>query len=217
VLTRTRSSPYTLFPYTTLFRSLSAAGLRWQATDIDSLASRMAIVDLISLTRALLNPHDRIAWLAVLRAPWCGLDLHDLHALVNASLCALSRRLRETGYPLIWQQLKHYQHIKLLSAPGKTLIARFISVINPAMRQRRRKPLRQWIEGIWLALGGPAVLLDSNDNDNATSYFALLDRYDEGGGIRDWQEFTTAVEKLYAKPRADADPRLQVMTIHKSK
>lgn len=211
ILVRTRTHLAQILP------ALSAAGLRWQATDIDSLASRMAIVDLISLTRALLNPHDRIAWLAVLRAPWCGLDLHDLHALVNADLGELSPRLRETGYPLIWQQLQHYQHIELLSAAGKTLIARFMSVIHPAMRQRRRKPLRQWIEGIWLALGGPAVLLDSNDNDNATSYFALLDRYDEGGGIRDWQEFTAAVEKLYAKPRADADPRLQVMTIHKSK
>src|SRR5690606_26835215 len=63
ILVRTRTYLAQILP------ALSAAGLRWQATDIDSLASRMAIVDLISLTRALLNPHDRIAWLAVLRAP----------------------------------------------------------------------------------------------------------------------------------------------------
>ena len=211
ILVRTRTHLAQILP------ALSTAGLRWQATDIDSLASRMAIVDLMSLTRALLNPQDRIAWLAVLRAPWCGLDLHDLHALTNKDLGELSPRVRETGYPLIWQQLQHHRHIESLSASGQELIARFMTVVQPALRQRRRKPLRQWIEGIWLALGGPAVLLDSNDSDNAASYFALLERYEEGGSIRDWQGFDNAVQKLFAKPRADADPQLQVMTIHKSK
>lgn len=211
ILVRTRTHLAQILP------ALSTAGLRWQATDIDSLASRMAIVDLMSLTRALLNPQDRIAWLAVLRAPWCGLDLHDLHALTNTDLGELSPRVRETGYPLIWQQLQHHRHIESLSASGQELIARFMTVVQPALRQRRRKPLRQWIEGIWLALGGPAVLLDSNDSDNAASYFALLERYEEGGSIRDWQGFDNAVQKLFAKPRADADPQLQVMTIHKSK
>ena len=211
ILVRTRSHLAQILP------ALTAAGLRWQATDIDSLASRMAIVDLMSLTRALLNPQDRIAWLAILRAPWCGLDLHDLHALVNVDVGERSPRVKENGYPVIWQQLQHHIHIDALSAEGKKLIARLMARLQPALRQRRRKPLRQWIEGVWLALGGPAVLLDSNDSDNAASYFTLLERYDEGGGIRDWQGFDTAVQKLFAKPRADADPRLQVMTIHKSK
>ena len=211
ILVRTRTHLAQILP------ALSAAGLRWQATDIDSLASRMAIVDLMSLTRALLHPEDRIAWLALLRAPWCGLNLPDLHALANADLGELSPRVKESGYPVIWQQLQHHLHIDSLSAAGKKFLARLMTVLQSALRQRRRKPLRQWIEGVWLALGGPAVLLDSNDSENAASYFALLERHDEGGGIRDWQAFDTAVQKLFAKPRADADPRLQVMTIHKSK
>src|SRR5690606_20207805 len=33
----------------------------------------------------------------------------------------------------------------------------------------------------------------------------------------DWEAFDTAVQRLFAAPRADADPRLQVMTLHKSK
>src|SRR5690606_34447675 len=64
ILVRTRTHLQKILP------ALSAAGLNYQANEIDRLASRMAIMDLLSLTRALLNPADRIAWLALLRAPW---------------------------------------------------------------------------------------------------------------------------------------------------
>lgn len=211
ILVRTRSHLRQILP------ALSKADLNWQATDIDSLASRMAIVDLMSLTRALLNPADRIAWLAILRAPWCGLDLHDLYHIANTELYELSPRVHEKDYPLIWQQLLHVKFINTLSETGRRCVTRLLAVLQPAWQARRRKPLRQWLEGIWLALGGPAILLDPDDRDNVESYFALLEKYQEGGGIRDWHGFSDAVGKLYAAPKADADSRLQVMTIHKAK
>jgi ATP-dependent helicase/nuclease subunit A len=211
ILVRTRSHLAQIIP------ELNAAGLTWQATDIDSLASRMAIVDLSSLTRALLNPADRIAWLALLRAPWCGLDLHDLYLIANTDLGELSPRRHDTDYPVIWQQIIHHHQIKNISHSGRLCLARMMQVLQPAWNERQRKPLRQWLEGIWLALGGPATLVDANDRDNIESYFSLLEKHQEGGGIRDWQTFNNAVEKLYAAPKANADPYIHVMTIHKAK
>ncbi|NIQ95617.1 MAG: hypothetical protein GWN87_16510, partial [Desulfuromonadales bacterium] len=57
---------------------LNANGIRYQAQDVDPLVDRTVVSDLLALTRALLQPCDRVAWLAVLRAPWCGLTLSDL-------------------------------------------------------------------------------------------------------------------------------------------
>jgi len=200
-----------------IFPAMSRLGLSWQAMDIDSLAQRMAIIDLTSLTRALLNPADRIAWLAILRAPWCGLDLSDLHAIANASIGEQNPTAKENDFPIIWQQALLFEQIETLSHAGKQALSRFINIIQPALATRQRKPLRQWIEGIWLALGGPATLLDAQDINDIPSFFALLEQHQQGGSINDWQLFNRAVNKLYAAPRQNADAKLQVMTMHKSK
>ncbi|TQV81280.1 AAA family ATPase [Exilibacterium tricleocarpae] len=200
-----------------ILATLSRAGINWQATDIDPLAGRMAIVDLISLTRAMLDPGDRIAWLAVLRAPWCGLDLADLLALATTDLGALNPPAEGAAYPLLWQQIVHHRAIATLSAGGRQQLDKLCRVLEPAWAGRGRKPLRLWLEGIWLALGGPAALLDDTDLENVPRYFDLLEHHSRPGGLDDWQAFYRAVEQLYAAPGPTADARLQVMTIHKSK
>ena len=211
ILVRTRNHLARILP------ALTAAGLHYQATEIDRLASRMAIIDLLSLTRALLNPADRIAWLSILRAPWCGLNNNDLHCITTTNLAEQNPRANETAFSVIWPQLQLHQQITGISENGKKILARVMPILEQALQERYRKPIRQWIEGIWFALGGPATLLDANDSENINSFFALLDKHQQGGSIRDWQAFNNAIDRLFAAPRSDADSNLQVMTIHKSK
>ncbi|KJS08945.1 MAG: hypothetical protein VR73_04085 [Gammaproteobacteria bacterium BRH_c0] len=195
--------------------ALYQAGIPWEATDIDPLASRMPVIDLLSLTRALLNPADRIAWLSVLRAPWCGLDLKDLHSLVNAG-----RSIEDTGdtnFPWLPGQVFSPTVAATLSPQGQAALERTAGVLKAAWDNRLRKPLRLWVEGAWLALGGPATLISSNEMAWCQQFFDLLESHAQGASLADAEAFENAVGKLYAAPDHSHPNPVQVMTIHKSK
>ena len=78
ILARTRTQ------FKHIVAEFRAEGIDWLATDIDRLSTLTIISDLIALLRALINPADKIAWLAILRSPWCGLDSADLFYVVNS-------------------------------------------------------------------------------------------------------------------------------------
>lgn len=197
---------------TPIVKALRENGISWQATDIDPLAQRQCILDLLSLTKAMLNPADRISWLALLRSPWVGLQLPDLHILAN-----YGRSHTEPDWPVLWQQLNDERVTAELSIEGQQILQRVLPILKEAWVQRRRKPLRQWVEGIWTALGGEHGLLTPSQAVDIPAYFNLLEQHDEAATIADWPDFQQAVNKLFAAPLPDGDPRVQVMTIHKSK
>ncbi|MCX7719483.1 MAG: UvrD-helicase domain-containing protein, partial [Candidatus Sumerlaeaceae bacterium] len=66
ILVRTRSH----VPH--IVRELRQRQIKYMAVEIDPLSERPAVLDLWALTRALVHPADRIAWLSILHAPWCG-------------------------------------------------------------------------------------------------------------------------------------------------
>jgi len=177
--------------------------ISYQAQDIDPLAGRPAALDIVHLTRALLHRADRLSWLAVLRAPWCGLTLDDLHLLVGESVAGTLPTL------LAQENLQ-------LSAVGQIRLRRIWPVLQTALQRRGRVPLRQLVEECWLALGGPAAASVDGCRD-AQLVFELLDKLDHGGDLESFESLDRAVAKLFAKPDSFADGQLQIMTIHKAK
>ena len=201
--------------------ALYQQGLSWQATDIDSLSGRMPIIDLMSLTRALLCPADRIAWLALLRAPWSGLNHVDLHTLVTHQPASTDDTKPQSDktpntWPLLLKQLCSPTLPERLSPEGRLIVQRLAGILEPAWQQRHRKPLRIWIEGLWIALGGPAALLHPSVLQQCRQYFNLLETH-SAIALEDWPTFLSLVEKGHLAPEPDADPHLQIMTIHKAK
>lgn len=202
ILVRTRNHLDAILP------ALDRAGIPWQASDIDPLARRAAVQDLLSLCRALLNPADRISWLALLRSPLCGLDHADLHALVSGEDGS-----GQTGP--IWPRLAAAELRHALSLAGRARVDRLHRQLEQALAQRSRLPLAQWIKGCWLSLGGGAVARALGQQEDVERVFEVLDGLQ--GSSPDMVALKRAVDRLHASAGRGEEARVQLMTIHRSK
>ena len=189
-----------------LLRELSTAGIAYQAVEIEQLHERPVVQDLIALTRALVHLGDRTAWLAVLRAPWCGLLLEDLHALVN-----------EEQQPIIWAVMQRPEALRRLSPDAQIRIARVRHIFETALFERGRDALRDWVERTWMSLGGPATLSTAQDLEDADAYLRRLEDLEIAGDLPDVAQLEAQLQNLFARPRPGVRGRVEVMTIHKAK
>ncbi len=189
--------------------ALRDAGIAFTAIDLDALGERQAVQDLVSLTHALSQPADRLAWLAVLRAPWCGLALPDLFAVAAAADASPSRSLASL--------LDRPDAVAAMSADGRARFARLAQSLQPAVYARGRATLATRVRGAWLALGGPATLGEAVDLAAAERYFARVAEHETAGEIADWDSFIAALDVLRAEPDAVPPGSVQVMTLHRAK
>ena len=193
--------------------ALKEAGVRFRALDIEQLGEKQVVQDLYALTRALLHLGDRIAWLAVLRAPWCGLTLADLLALSTGRAGEGAGFAR--GDALVFEQLRDAAH---LSEDGRKRVERLRSVLEPRVADRLRGSLRERVEGAWLALGGPACVESETDLEDAEIFLDELERLEEAGEV-DLAALEARIDgRLYALPDVKAlDDDVQIMTVHRAK
>jgi ATP-dependent exoDNAse (exonuclease V) beta subunit len=199
ILVRNRSHLLEIMP------KLREAKLPFRAIEIEQLGHRPVVQDLLSLARAIAHPGDRTAWLAVLRAPWCGLRLADLHAIAAQP---------ETS--TIWEGLNDPS--RAMSAQGRGRSETVRQVLGRALAQRSRSSLRAAVERAWLALGGPACVEDPTDLEDAEIFLDHLEASEVAGALPDLDAFEESLGRLYALPDLAAPPDcLQVMTIHKAK
>jgi ATP-dependent exoDNAse (exonuclease V) beta subunit len=185
---------------------LKEVGLRFRAIDIEELGHRPVVQDLLVLARALSHPGDRLAWLAVLRAPWCGLTLSDLDALIGGDFLRTA-----------WELMNDGARVAALSADGRARLERVREVLRACRNDRSRDSLRERVAGAWFALSGPACVEDKTDLEDAEIFFEYLESHEEAGEIADPLAFIDGLAELYALPDVQADDGLQIMTIHKAK
>ncbi|HVF65051.1 MAG TPA: UvrD-helicase domain-containing protein [Casimicrobiaceae bacterium] len=193
---------------TEILPALRAAHIDFAAVELDRLADRQVIIDLSALTQALCQPAARTAWLAVLRAPWCGLTLADLFVVVDA----IEGDRRAPLLPVLSDDAM----LARLSAEGRKRLSRTSEVLHAASAMSGRAGIADRVRAAWLALGGPAVVDDPIDIEAALLYFDLLQSHEQGGELNDRASFLHALEIQRATPGADV-AGVQVMTMHKAK
>jgi ATP-dependent exoDNAse (exonuclease V) beta subunit len=178
----------------------------FRAVNIETLRERQEVLDLFALTRALRHPADRVAWFAVLHAPWCGLGLADLHVLAGADDPHWADRCVEDAVAVRGD---------LLSEESCARLRRVWPMLQAAREHRTGLTTSQWVERTWRSLGGDAYLKDA-EMANAQRYLRLLDEVEEQAGMMDLGLLKRRLTDLYAETAAVADA-VDLMTIHGAK
>ena len=188
-----------------LMSALAACAVEAIGVHLEPLAQVPVVRDLVSLARALRHLGDRTAWLAVLRAPWCGVTL--------ATLTRLSAR-RDAALP--WEALADPDRLGACEPAERARLERVRAVLGRALERRGLEPLAEWLEQTWLALGGADAYLPEA-LQHARAFFAavsergaLLER--DGGAALD-----ELLAGLYAEARARGAQPVQILTIHHAK
>jgi ATP-dependent helicase/nuclease subunit A len=187
-----------------LLANLRSAGIPYRAVDIDRLTDLPEIIDVLALTRAAVHQGDRIAWLGLLRAPWIGLQWSDLHTLV-----------RNDTRSSVWELLQDEARLSALSADGRRAAENARESLQLLTKVRRTECLRDLVERVWFALGGPGALEDDYAIENVYRYLDVLGGMEHAGTLVDVAELESVLDMERVSNSDNA--RLQIMTMHRAK
>ncbi len=223
-----------------LTAALRSRGVRYRGEGMDFLDKRTAVIDLESLTRAIVSPLDRIGALSVLRSPLVGLGDADLFALVEPGVAryrsTVQSRSREgesvnsesanpetmkgevsgkSAVPSVAELLADEEALASLGSDGRGRVRAWHAVWSDARAQLGRRPLDMIVRSAWIRLGGPQ-LLDATGPADSERFFSLLIELENAGSI-DLHELSERLSQLEAVADPSPGIELEFMTIHKSK
>lgn len=192
-----------------LVRRLTQERIRCRAVELVPLAQRHVVSDLVQLVRALSHPADRLAWLSVLRAPWCGLTLASLQALFGYDLV--------TPVPVLLERALRLSQ-PVLASDDMARLRHAAAILLDPYNAAGAMPFAAWVESLWRRLGGSALYSGASVANDAESLFLLIERLAPHGAI-DLAQLESGLARLYASPDAgdDEDGVVEIMTMHKSK
>lgn len=198
ILVRARGHLLTLLP------ALKHHGIAYRAVELAPLSNEPVIRDLLCVVRVLLCADDRLAWAALLRAPWGGaLALPDWQHVVGDSQRTFLWPFDET-------------HV---SAAGLLSLARIQPILTQALLQRHRQALSALVGQTWQALGAQHYWATATATAACEKIYELLRQEEQAGDIVDIARFERLLARTYLDERESATDgaRVDIMTIHKAK
>jgi len=192
--------------------ALQAQQILVAGVDLVSLAQLSIVRDLTALTRALDHLGDRTAWLAILRAPWCGLTLQQISQVAGPARGAT-----------VWERLSDPQVQAGLAPHAQARAQRLQRVLAASFAESvhtyasGRESLARRAEAAWLRLGGPAACAHAADLAHARSFFDALEQWSREPDWTGPQDLPQRLTRLFAGQAAPTGPVVQIMTIHRAK
>lgn len=179
----------------------------YRTLKVDALGQQQEVLDALSLLRALLHPADRVAWLAVLRAPWCGLSLRDLHILCGSDDEIQAEHCMEELF---------VANKEKLSPDGQQRLKRIVQILAAANQQRGRLTISHWVERTWHSLGAP-LYLDELQQENVLAFFHVLDEMELNGDTVDAALLKEHLDDLYSTSPMAGENVVDLLTVHGAK
>jgi ATP-dependent helicase/nuclease subunit A len=185
---------------------LEKQGIAAHAVDIEPLHRRQIIQDLIGLARALTHRLDRIAWLGLFRAPWCGITLAGLE-----TLC-----LGLSADDALYDAIRDPQRQADLAEADRKRLLLTIEVLAARFGQAGGQSTAAWLEDTWFSLGGPGCCLSHQELDDAQRFFRELAILERAEGLDDPLSLASHFEEL-TNLDFPTGTGVEIMTIHKAK
>lgn len=201
ILTRSRGHLSSLINYMRRFKP----SLPFNAVEINTLDQHQSIQDILSLSYAVLDLNDRIHWLAILRAPWCGVTLNDFAILFE-----------DDHTSTVWEIIHDENKINKISSDGKMRIQRLVNILEDGFKHKSKIHIRRLIESLWIQLGGESCLYHASDIIDIDKFFDILHAASSAIAI-DFDLVEYQISKIYLTHHSSTDARIQCFTIHKAK
>jgi ATP-dependent exoDNAse (exonuclease V) beta subunit len=187
-------------------RAIREAGVAVSVREGLRLAERPEVAGLLALARALVRPHDDLAWAALLRSPWGMVEM--------AAVCAAAG-LREAGSMSSgWQE-------RLGGSSDPRLQALYEAVSRGQERLVGRRPLAHAVRSVWIDLHGPwesACRYGAGCLANCRATLDLLASCEQGLPELTLTLFEERLEGAYQPPLDDRpECAVQMMTVHAAK
>lgn len=189
ILVRARSHFQFLIP------KMKAAGLSFFVKADQSWLNSSRLEDIISLIYALSHEGDRLAWLAVLRSPLCGLLKPDLLAIAQY----------QSGLT-IWQSMRSAVETPYLSEDGQARVFHLLLKLYPVMAENQRDlPLYLKLKQIAEPIYAGIIL-------NRVLYFISQQKR-----LPFFQDFKRLLSESTQPGELPSSNQIELLTIHQSK
>lgn len=194
VLVRNRSHLGDIVPM------LTNQGIDFEALKTTPLRDHLFTRDLLSLTRSILHLGDKLAWLSVLRAPWCGLLLEDLLIL------------SENKDKVIFEQLFDEEIIGKLSVDSQPRARHIAAIMGNVIDNIGRF---NFVE--LLAFAIDRLIPDNSTNIQESmikeQYIQIINDCESTQSL-DIENIKSMLDELYAP---STESKVKLMTIHQAK